>query len=248
MGSGRRVFAAIIAAAAFLFWSTWVARTLAAEEEDPRTLLFSGRDLWRNGAFAYGGFVFAPGGLEQDGLLLKVLLSGGLYRYDAHDLGGERVIGVEWLAQVLPGWRIKRGDAELKFFLGPEFQKHVLSPDDPGNRLRGNSLGLRAAFEFWYEPTPSTMIVADLALSSIATSNSVRFGYGWRLLDDTLGGVYVGPEIQYFGADGYRHFRLGAHLTSLKTEDVEWSAAMGWAGDSQSRKGPYLRLNVLKRL
>jgi hypothetical protein len=43
-------------------------------------MLFSGRDLWRNGAFAYGGFVLAPGGIEQDGLLLKVLLSGGVYR------------------------------------------------------------------------------------------------------------------------------------------------------------------------
>jgi len=63
-------------------------------------MLFSGRDLWRNGGFAYGGFTFAPGGLEQDGLLLKVLLSGGVYRYDAANLD-ERVIGVEWVAQML---------------------------------------------------------------------------------------------------------------------------------------------------
>ena len=28
-------------------------------------MLFSGRDIWRNGAFAYGGFVHAPGGLDQ---------------------------------------------------------------------------------------------------------------------------------------------------------------------------------------
>lgn len=58
-------------------------------------MLFSGRDLWRNGASAYGGFVFAPGGLEQDGLLLKVLLSAGVYRYAAQNLGGARVVGLE---------------------------------------------------------------------------------------------------------------------------------------------------------
>lgn len=108
MSSGRRVC---------------VGRARAGDNEDARTILFSGRDLWRNGAFAYGGFVFAPGGLEQDGLLLKVLLSAGVYRYAAENLGGVRVIGLEWLAQVLPGWRIKRGDAEFKFYLGPEFQK-----------------------------------------------------------------------------------------------------------------------------
>ena len=134
-------------------------------------MLFSGRDIWRNGAFAYGGFVYAPGGLDQDGLLLKILLSGGLYRYDASNLGGERVTGTEWLAQVLPGWRIKRGDAEFKFFMGPDIQVHRLRPDDPNNKLRGRSFGLRMAAELWYEPTPDTMIAADVSLSSIATSD-----------------------------------------------------------------------------
>ena len=124
MSSGRRVCATAITAVAFFLSCLWVVtgRARAGDNEDARTMLFSGRDLWRNGAFAYGGFVFAPGGLEQDGLLLKVLLSAGIYRYAAENLGGVRVIGLEWLAQVLPGWRIKRGDAEFKFYLGPEFR------------------------------------------------------------------------------------------------------------------------------
>ena len=107
----------------------------ANDDEDPHAMLFSGRDLWLNGAFAHGGFLFAPSGLDQDGLLLKILFSGGLYRYDAKNLGGERVIGAEGLAHVLAGWRVKRGDAEFKFFFGPEFQRHHLEPDDPSNRL-----------------------------------------------------------------------------------------------------------------
>jgi len=241
----------VITVAAFL--SCWVCvvtgHAWAGDDEDARVMLFSGRDLWRYGAFANAGFVFAPGGLEQDGLFLKVLLSGGRYDYRAENLGGERVIGFESLADVLPGWRIKRGNAEFKLFMGPEFQKHLLSPDDVANRLRGNSFGLRVAIELWYEPTPETMLAADVSLSSIATSNSARVGYGWRMFEEMLGGVYVGPEIQYFGSDdGYRHLRLGAHITSMKTDDVEWSAALGWAEDSQRRASPYLRLNVLKRL
>jgi hypothetical protein len=211
-------------------------------------MLFSGRDLWRNGAFSYGGLIFAPGGFEQDGLLLRILFSGGLYRYDAENLGGARVIGSEWLAQVLPGWRIKRGNTELKFFFGPDIQQHYLWPDDPTNRLRGTSFGLRMAIDAWYEPTPKAMVAGDLSLSSIATSNSARVAIGWRVLDDLLGGVYVGPEIQYYGSDGYRHLRVGAHITSMKTSDTEWSAAGGWAEDSDNRASPYLRLNVLKRL
>ena len=209
-------------------------------------MLFSGRDIWRNGAFAHGGFIVAPSGLDQDGLLLKIMLSGGLYRYDAQNLG-ERVVGAEWLTQVLPGWRMKRGNVELKVFMGPEIQNHHLWPDDPANRLRGNSYGLRVAAEMWYEPTAETMIAADISLSSIATSNSTRAAYGWRVLEEMLGGIYIGPELQYFGSAGYRHARLGLHITSVKTEDTEWSAAAGWARDSTGRSSPYVRLGVLRR-
>jgi len=247
MSCWRLVCATATAAAVFLYCCIGVPQALAWPDEDARALLFSGRDIWRNGVFAYGGFMFAPGGLEDDGFLVKILLSGGLYRYNAENLGGERVIGAEWLAQVLPGWRIKRGDAEFKFFMGPEIQRHRLWPDDPANRLRGTSFGLRAATEIWYEPTPATMVALDLSLSSIATSNSARGGFGWRVLKDMLGGVYVGPEIQYFGSDGYRHLRLGAHVTSMKTDDIEWSAAIGWASDSSRRTGPYVRLNLMRR-
>jgi Cellulose biosynthesis protein BcsS len=155
----RRVCATVVTAAALsvCFFRVSVGLAWASDDEDGRVLLFSGRDIWRNGAFAYGGFMFAPGGLEQDGVLLKVLLSGGLYRNDAENFRGEHVIGAEWLTQVLPGWRIKRGDAEFKFFMGPEFQNHRLWPDDPANRLRGHSFGLRVAVDLWYEPTPDTI-------------------------------------------------------------------------------------------
>jgi hypothetical protein len=218
----------------------------AGDSDDPRIMLFSGRDIWRNGAFVHGGFVVAPSGLDQDGLLLKIMLSGGLYRYDARNLG-ERVISAEWLAQVLPGWRIKRGDAEFKVFMGAEVQNHHLWPDDPANRLRGTSYGLRAAAEVWYEPSAETMIAGDVSLSSIATGNSARVAYGWRVFEEMLGGLYVGPEFQYFGSDDYRHRRLGIHVTSMKAEDAEWSAAAGWARDSAGRASPYVRLSILTR-
>jgi hypothetical protein len=72
------------------FVSAW-----AGKDDDPHAMLFSGRDLWLNGAFAHGGFLFAQSGLDQGGLLLKILFASGLYRYDAKNLGGERVIGAE---------------------------------------------------------------------------------------------------------------------------------------------------------
>ena len=50
-------------------------------------LLFSGADVWRNGAFMHGGFLYAFQGLNRDGPVFKFLLNGGLYRF--HSAGIE---------------------------------------------------------------------------------------------------------------------------------------------------------------
>jgi len=196
----------------------------------------------------YGGFLLAPGGFERDGLLLKVIYSTGVYRYRAGDVDGSNVVGLEFAGQVLPGWRIKRHNTEFKFFMGPDFARHYLWPDDPGNRLRGTNFGLRAAVETWTEPTANTMVVTELSLSSIASNWSARVAAGWRVLEDMFeDGFYVGPEVHHFGQDGYRHTRFGAHFTGLKAENYEWSAAAGWAHDSDRTSGPYVRLNISTR-
>jgi hypothetical protein len=245
MCRGGRVRAAVLIAAAFVVSCLCVSARpgRAADDDEVRVLLFSGRDIWRNGAFAYGGLLMAPGGVDQDGILLKVLLSGSLYRYNAGSLGGEQVIGAEGTLQVLPGWRVKRADLEVKVFFGPDVEVHRLWPDDPSNLLRGRAFGLRMATEIWYEPTASSMIAADASMSTIATNHSARAAYGWRVLDQ----FYFGPETQFFASDGYRHLRLGAHFTALKTDNNEWLAAGGWARDSDGHSSPYVRLGVVMR-
>ncbi len=153
------------------------------------------------------------------------------------------MVGTEFAGQLLPGWRIKRGNIETKVFIGPEIQRNRLWPDDPGNRLRGSNFGLRFAVEFWSEPSATTMMSADASLSSIATNYSARAAFGWRVLDR----FYAGPETQVYGGDGYRQLRFGVHLTGFKTGNSKWSAAAGWAFDTDNRSSPYLRLGVMQR-
>jgi Cellulose biosynthesis protein BcsS len=240
----RRVRAATAVAAALVVCCVGVpAGPARAGDDDAHLILFSGGDLWFDGAFAHGGLLWSPGGLDRDGFTFKALISGGLYRYKAGDLGGERVMGTELAGQALPGWRIKRGNFETKMFIGAEIQNNRLSPDDPGNRLRGINFGLRVALEFWSERTSTTMLAADASLSSIATNYSARAAYGWRVLDR----FYAGPETQVYGGDGYRQLRFGMHLTGFKIGNNEWSAAAGWTIDTDNRSSPYLRISVMKR-
>ncbi len=245
MRTRGRVCAAAAAAATLAVWcvcgSSGAAR--AGDADVAHAILFSGTDLWRNGAFAHGGLLWSPNGLNRDGFTFKAMISGGSYRYHAGSLGGARVTGTEFAGALLAGWRIKRGQLEVKAFAGPELRNNTLSPDDPGNTLRGHKIGLRLAAELWDEPTPATMIAADASVSTVATDYSARAAFGWRVLDR----FYFGPETQVYGAEGYRQLRLGLHVTSFKYRDTEWSAAAGWAADSDNGSGLYLRLGLLRR-
>lgn len=247
MRCGRRVCAAVAAAAAFvvccLCSSPWRARA-GYDGDLPSVILFSGRDLWRNGVFAFGGLLWAPSGLDRGGFMLKTLLSTGLYRYNSEALGNLTVYGLELKGQVLPGWGFKRGAFELKLFAGPDVESHRLLPDDPTNSLRGTSFGLALAAELWDQPTTNTMLAADASFSTVGVNYAARVAFGWRAFYQ----FYVGPETQVYGGDGYRQFRAGLHITSLRTGHQEWSAAIGWAVDTDRRDSPYVRLGLMQRL
>ena len=244
MRCGRRVSAAMLVAAAFVVCCVCVSTGPArAGDDGAQFLLFSGADLWRDGRFLHGGLLWSPGGIEREGFTLEAMFSGGTYRFRSGALADAWVTGAEEEAELLPGWRFKRDGLELKVFAGLDIKNDFSSPYDPSNRLHGTSVGIRTAVNLWFEPTPSNMLAADASLSSIATSYSARIAYGWRL-DDWF---YVGPEAQTFACTGYSQLRLGVHLTGLKTEQWEWSAAAGWAEDSEHRSSPYLRLGILTR-
>jgi hypothetical protein len=228
------------ALAAVSSWLCFVA-CAGAQGTGDRFLLFSGTDLWRQGSFMHGGVLWSPGGLDNEGFALKALISAGSYTYLSDTLG--QVRGRELVAQLMPGWHFKFNHIEFKAFAGLDLENHQLSPDDPDGGLRGNDLGLRAAFELWSEPTSNTMIAADGSISTIDHNYSFRAAAGWRVADL----FYLGPEVQAYANDGYMQRRIGIHFTAFRFNGVEWSAAGGFARDSDHRNSAYVRLSISRR-
>lgn len=203
-------------------------------------LYFSGFDLWRGGGSFYGGLQWSPGGLNNDGFTLKVLLAEGSYRY----LSGARTIrGTGLLAAILPGWRIKRDNLEVKLFAGLDLQNHRTSPDDPASSLRGRHAGLRVNAEVWWEPTASLMLASSVSASTIGSSFGVRGAMGWRVLDR----FWTGPEIEASGDPVYRQYRVGLHVTSFRMAAFEWSLGAGYVEDNSDSAGFYGRISLLTR-
>ena len=219
-------------------------RADALARERDTILFFSGTDLWRHGSFSHGGMLWSPGGLERDGFTLKLLLGGGHYRYTSGALGDVDIIGQQAAAFVLPGWRFVRDRMIVTLYAGLDFQYHLLTPFDPGSNVHGTQTGLRGAAEFWYEPDPVTMWAADISVSTIGPSYSARAATGWRVFDS----FYAGPEIGAFaGGDDYGQIRAGLHVTGIKTQWAEWTAAFGWTMDNDDRDGMYGRIGLLTR-
>lgn len=210
---------------------------------DPRTMYFAGGDLWHAGGFLHGGLLWSPSGLFHEGFTLKLLAGAGTYRYRAGGIGGTEVTGVMTLASVMPGWRFKADRFEATVYAGLDLQHHHLTPDDPGNSLKGTHVGVRGGFDLWYEPLSNLMLAANSSLSTIGPSYWARLAGGWRVLDR----LWIGPEAQVLGAPTHHEIRLGVHVTALKIRSFEWAFGFGFAVDTDRRNGLYGRVGILAR-
>lgn len=205
-------------------------------------LVFSGSDMWRHGSFAHVGVLWSPDGLHAPGFTLKLLGNGGLYQSQVAPPLPQSG-GAQLLAAVLPGWRFKMERLELTVAAGIDLQHHRLWPDDPDSRYRGAHLGLRVGADLWYEPTPELMAAVNVSATSIGPSYWSRAAAGLRLFD----AVWLGPELHLLGDPTYQQVRIGAHATALSLFGYEWSAGAGYVGDSDHRRGPYIRFGLLAR-
>jgi hypothetical protein len=205
-----------------------------------RVLLYGGFDIWRFGRTGYGGFYWAPDGLNNDGFIARLLVSRSVERYDA---GQKRFNTSIVRASPLAGWRFKQNDFEIKVFAGPELENRVLTPDVAAARFRGTQLGARVAAELWWEPMPELMLTSAFSASLNATSHSARAAAGWRMFEQ----FWAGPEISASGDAFSQQYRIGAHLTGFRLAAFEWSAAAGYVQDSFHRSGVYGRIGVLTR-
>jgi hypothetical protein len=203
-------------------------------------LFYSGFDIWRFGVAGFGGFYAAPDGLNKDGFIVRLFVSGGRERYDT----STKRFNTDILrGSLLPGWRLSEGTFELKVFGGLDMEVRMPTPALPVADASRSYIGARVAAETWWEPMSATMLTSSLSATTNLNAWSARGAAGWRAFDQ----FWVGPEILASGDVFSRQFRIGAHLTGIKLATFEWSAAAGFVQDSFGRNGIYGRIGVLAR-
>jgi hypothetical protein len=216
------------------------ANELSGGSKPEHFLFYSGFDVWRFGLAGFGGFYAAPDGLDKDGFIVRLFVSGGRERYDT----STKRFNTDILrGSLLPGWRLSEGTFELKVFAGLDLESRALTQDLPAAEPSRNRIGARVAAETWWEPMSGRMLTSSLSATTNFNAWNIRGAAGWRAFDQ----FWAGPEILASGDVFSRQFRIGAHLTGIKLATFEWSAATGFVQDSFGRNGIYGRIGVLAR-
>src|ERR1051325_861653 len=134
------------------------ANELSGGSKPEHFLFYSGFDVWRFGLAGFGGFYAAPDGLDKDGFIVRLFVSGGRERYDT----STKRFNTDILrGSLLPGWRLSEGTFELKVFAGLDMEVRMPTPALPVADASRSYIGARVAAETWWEPMSTTMLTSS---------------------------------------------------------------------------------------
>lgn len=221
--------------------------TCAAAGDDiggPQTETWIGGEATRNVWSIYSGLTWAPfGSVREDGLRVRLAGGYGQYRYDTTiDGAASTVHGQGSFTDLMAGYQLKAGDLTLKAFAGASLDAHLLTPNDPGNRVNDIAWGPKAAVETWLDLGRLDWVSLDGSWTSAHQTYWSRLRLGHRVLD----AVSVGVEGGLLGNEAAKNAR-GGGFVRYEWESGEISASGGVTGDIARPSNPYATLVYLSR-
>lgn len=184
-----------------------IASTEAASAQEPKTVVFTGVDIAPQDTVAtWLGAIHAFNGLGHDGFYVRLLGAHAWYDYTSG--GGLGTIdGRVALFDAQIGYQIVRSNIRAGLSMGIDNQDYDLSPDDPGNRIRGNETGFKIMGDV------GTLVARPWFFDIIGSYSTAfdsywargRVGYEFRK-------IVVGPEVSFYGNSDFRADRVGGFV------------------------------------
>ncbi|MDB5624503.1 MAG: hypothetical protein JWR73_305 [Tardiphaga sp.] len=202
-----------------------------------QVLYFGGIDMQRYGFSAYVGTAWSPAP-GRDGFLLRLFASDG---FDSFRTPKTTLYSHTLRAALTPGYRISRSGFELSAYAGVEILGRAALPFRKTTRVQSD-FGMRLSANFWWEPRDAVMLAANLSMTTIEASFFGRLATGVRIFN-----VWTGPEISASSDIFSQQYRIGAHVTGMRSGPYEFSTAAGYAFDSFGRGGAYGRFGITLR-
>jgi hypothetical protein len=175
------------------------------------------------------------GGLETNGLRVRMIGLLGGYRYDAaavgvgavtgNQVGGSLMVGYEWIVD-----RTKIG-----VYGGLDVINNRLDKVDPTNETGGNTFGARLGLDFYSRPTDATMAAGTFSFTTANSGYYLRLRGGMAVYDQ----LFLGPEVLAMGDSFYTQWRFGVGLSGITLGPVQFGVSAGYVSDSSRGGGAY---------
>ena len=178
-----------------------------ANATEPKTVVFTGVDLApRDTVATWGGAIHAFEGLTRDSLYVRVLGAHAWFDYTSGASLGT-IDGTATLFDALIGYQVVRSNIRAGVAIGVENQNYHLSPDDPGNPIRGNETGFKVMGDI------GTLVARPWFFDVIGSFSTAFESYWTRgRVGYEIGKVVIGPEVVFYGNSDFRAERIGGFL------------------------------------
>lgn len=217
-----------------------------ATAAEPKTVVTTGVDISAHSSVAtWLGGIYAFNGLGHDSVYLRVLGAHAWYDYTS-GAGLGTIDGRVALADALLGYQIVRSNIRVGLAAGVEYQDYRLSPNDPGNKIRGSETGFKVMGDVG-------TLVAKPWFFDLIGSYSTAFDSYWSRgrVGYDIGNVVIGPEVVFYGNLDFNAERFGGFVQldiPSKHHFTRTSLSLGYekTGDSGvfgGREGVYGTLN-----
>lgn len=177
------------------------------------------------------------GTLHQTGGFARTTFGTGLYRYRRRREDRRDTLGVNSFASKVIGWQWVQGPTMAWVAGGIASSVHATDPDDPGNRLRGGQLGLRA------EAGVHVRLGDGWTISAHGTYQTAHGD--WRIGSELLrriGPLAVGAEAAAMGNTASSEWHVGAVGRLAIFKGLSGRLSAGFAQTRDRRQGPYATL------
>jgi hypothetical protein len=140
---------------------------------------------------AYSGATFAPfGSVRRDGFRFRSVGGYGQYRYSYVSSARQHAFkGAAPFSDLLVGYQQTLGPATIKALIGGSASGHLLSSQDPFNRVQGLDYGLKVGLETWVNIGAKAYSQLDGSWAAAFRSTNVRMRMGYRAFDDLSLGI-----------------------------------------------------------
>lgn len=198
------------------------------------TVTFAGVDARDQSYYGYAGLIHAlNGNLAFDGFLFRTMGLYNRYDYSSSAVIGGNVDGRMTAFDVLFGYQKFYQGFVGRAYIGLDYERHRLSPDNPFDSNRGSAFGVKVRGEL------ETFYNSPFYGSLLASYGSAKERYWVRgRVGHNFQGVIFGPEGGVTGNPETDEQRVGAFVIFRNPlTPVELSASAGYSNTNRNRGG-----------